>query len=136
MITRGQRYKFDELEEDGEVWMRKCLDLASVNHVEALGKKSFVNISIPKETLSGHLLEAVKIVNRQNKLIANLRGHAQVLKTDVIEYQESLIKLKDDLITAKNEQLNALQSSVEESVKSIVEVTVKNAVEDSVVSKY
>ena len=136
MITRGQRYKFDELEQDGEVWMRKCMDLAGVNHVEALGKKSFANISISKDSVSGHLYDAIMMVNRQNKLIANLRGQAQLLKTDVIEYQESVIKLKDDLITTKDEQLRAFQSSVEDSVKSAVEITVKNAVEDSVKTEF
>ena len=109
MTTPEERYKFDELEQDGEVWMRKCMDLAAVNHVEALGKKSFANISISKEALSGHLYDAIMIVNRQNKLIANLRGQAQVLKTDVIEYQESVIKLKDDLITANNERLRRIR---------------------------
>ena len=135
-MTRGQRYKFDELEQDGEEWMRNCLVTASVHNIGALQKNSFVNISISKEALSGHLYEAVRIVNRQNKLIANLRGQAQVLKTEVIEYQESVIKLKDDLITTKDEQLRAFQSSVEDSVKSAVEVTVKNAVEDSVKTEF
>lgn len=46
------------------------------------------------------------------KLIADLRGQAQVPKNDTIDYQATVIKLKDDLLSAENEQLKTLESSV------------------------
>ena len=65
-------------------------------------------------------------------LVASLRGQAQVLKTETINCQASVIKLQEDLLAAKDEQLGALQITVEDSVKTAVEATVKTAIEDSV----
>ena len=48
-----------------------------------------------------------------------IRDRAQVIKSDVISCQKSVIKLQDELIVAKDQQLNALQTAVEASVDTV-----------------
>ena len=136
MTIPEERFQLHEAEEDGDGWMKRCLNYVTANHVSALSKKSFTKPGLTIELLSGLLFDAVTIVNRQNMVVANLRGQAQVLKTETINCQAKVIKLQEDLLSAKEEQLNALKTSVEDSVKSAVEVTVKTAVEDSVKTEF
>jgi len=136
MTIPEDRSQFIEVEEDGDGWVKRCLDYVSANHVSALSKKSFMKPGLTKDLLSGLLYDAVTIMNGQNMLVANLRAQTQALKTETISCQAKVIKLQEDLLSAKEEQLNALKTSVEDSVKSAVEVTVKTAVEDSVKTEF
>ena len=132
MTTPEQRFKFNEVEEDGGAWVERCLSFGGCHVVNGLGKKSFSKPALTKDLLSGLVYEAVLIINRQNKFIGNLRGQAQILKTETINCQASVIKLQEELLASKDEQLGALQTSV----KSAVESTVNSAVQDSVKTEF
>ena len=120
--TKEQYFKFNEVEKDGAEWVKKCLTWSGNTSVNALSSLSFTGSQYSKGNISKELHEAIMIVNRQNMLIANLREQAQVLKTETIRCQASIIRLQEELISAKDQQLGALQtavvSSVEETVKT------------------
>ena len=117
-----QFFKFDELEKDGTEWFRSCLSWCGVPTVRAMDSRALNRTNIRKDDLAKRLYEGMKIIERQNHLIANLREQAQVLKTTTISCQASVIRLQEELISSKDDQLGALQSavvsSVEESVKT------------------
>ena len=130
MTTPEQRFKFNEVVEDSGEWIEKCLSFGAHRTINGLGRKSFSKTGITKDLLSGLVYDAVLIIDRQNKFIGDLRGQVQILKTETIDCQASVIKLQEELLAAKDEQLGALRISVENSVKSAVESTVTSAVQD------
>lgn len=122
-------YKLDEVEKDGTDWLKTALSLGHVEHPGALSPLSFTGTgrhSITKEVLSKYLVASINIVNRQNMLIGKLREQAHVLKTDVIKCQGSVIKLQEDLIAAKDQQLDALQTVIVASVQDTVKTEFKS----------
>ena len=69
--------KFAEVEADRSAWLEQCLVLTSSRDLTALSKHSFSYSD--SEEVSELLFEGVKLVNKQNLLIARLRVQAQVL---------------------------------------------------------
>jgi hypothetical protein len=49
-----------------------------------------------------------------------MRGQAQILKSEAIGCQSTLIKLQEELISVKDSQAAVIQSSVKSSVKTAV----------------
>ena len=118
-MVDAKHYRFDELEKDGTDWVKDVCSLINVLSPGAVSRQSFMGrSSITKEVLAKHLVESLQLVNRQNLLIAHLREQAQVLKTNVISCQDSVIKLQEELMAAKDQQLDALQTAVVASVKT------------------
>ena len=69
--------KFAEVEADRSAWLEQCLVLTSSRDLTSLSTHSFSYSD--SEEVSELLFEGVKLVNKQNLLIARLRVQAQVL---------------------------------------------------------
>jgi len=114
--------KFDELEKDATTWVDNICSIIKLATPPAATRDRFLGTGknlISKEVLAQYLAEGLKTVHRQNKLIVHLREQAQVLKSDVISCQKSVIQLQNELLVAKDQQLNALQTAVEASVDTV-----------------
>jgi hypothetical protein len=114
--------KFDELEKDATIWIDRICSIVKLTTPAAASRENFLGTGrnlISKEALAQYLVEGLNTVIRQNKLIVHLREQAQVLKSDVISCQKSVIQLQKELLVAKDQQLNALQTAVEASVDTV-----------------
>ena len=120
-------YRFDEVEKDGTDWLHGILNRISLQSVGAVSYQCFTNRNgMTKELLAKFLTDAMLLVNRQNKLIGNLRLQSQQLKTEVIGCQGSVINLQKELLAAKDQQLSALQTAVVTSVEDTVKTELKS----------
>jgi hypothetical protein len=128
-LARSRHYKFDELESDGAEWLKAACSLVNVTPGLAgnVSHTSFLNRpAITKDVLAKYLADSMKLVNRQNMLISHLREQAQVLKTNVITCQDSVITLQNELIGAKDQQLHALQTAVVATVEDTVKTEIQS----------
>ena len=120
--SEAKLLKFDELEKDATIWVNNICSIVNLQTPAAASHQDFLGTGkrlISKDALAKYLVEGLNTVHRQNRLIAHLREQAQVLKSDVISCQKAVIKLQDELIVAKDQQLNALQTAVEASVDTV-----------------
>ncbi len=95
--------------------------MIGLNHPNAMTTNQCFNVrTVSKESLSRVLFDGIKLMFKQQKLIKELRGETQVLMAETINCQSSVIKLQDELISAKNTQVAELKSSVQSTVETAV----------------
>ena len=73
-----------------------------------------------KQTLSGWLVDAVDLVRRQSSQMYLLKEIIECFKTEALADKEKVIRLQCQLLVQKDEQLELLKSSVEETVQTTV----------------
>ncbi len=66
---------------------------------------------------------------QQHNIIKEMRGQAQVLKSEMINCQSAAIKLQQELISAKTDQAASIQSSLTASVETAVVKSFSEAVQ-------
>ena len=74
-----------------------------------------------KQTLSGWLVDAVDLVRRQKSQMYLLKEIIECFKTEALADKEKVIRLQGQLLVQKDEQLELLKTSVEETVQTTVE---------------
>ena len=123
--------KLNKVEADAESWLKRCLDIVpGVNHPNALDTdQCFTARNVSKETIGKLLFIGIKLVCNQHNILKTLHGEAHTLKNDLISCQSSVIKLQEELISAKNVQIADIKSSVSESVKSAVVMSYSEVVQ-------
>ena len=121
-----------KVDSDVENWWRSCLHLAP-NHVTEMKKLSgyecFNSRSVPKDTIARLLFQGIQLVQAQQTLIKNMQGQAQVLKSEAISCQSTVIKLQEELISVKDNQIADFHSSVKTSVETAVVKSFSEAVQ-------
>ena len=125
MTDENLVFKFDELEKDGAGWLKQCMTTAAANNINAMDHKCFARACTTKEAISKLLYEGLRVVERQNKLIGNLREQAQTLKSETIHCQATVIRLQEQQIAGQGQQLAAMNTSVADTVKTTVHETVE-----------
>ena len=122
----------NKVDSDVENWWRSCLHLAP-NHVTEMKKLSgyecFNSRSVPKDTIARLLFQGIQLVQAQQTLIKNMQGQAQVLKSEAISCQSTVIKLQEELISVKDNQIADFHSSVKTSVETAVVKSFSEAVQ-------
>ena len=76
---------------------------------------------ITRDKMAERLMAVLQIINTQTEMITHLESRALKLKTGMITKQDRVIVLQEELIAAKDDQLNELK----ETVVSSVGVTIK-----------
>ena len=110
------------MKQDCDHWLRIVMKSLSsgTNHPNAVTPNSLSNQrQMTRDVMAQRLSEILKIVYIQMDYVAHLEGELQQLKSDTIEKQERVIKLQDELITAKEGQLVELRDTVVSSVSSV-----------------
>jgi len=86
---------------------------------ESVGDLSPVKCKAPKkEVLASWIGESLYFISEQNALIKKLRDETAALKSEVVGSQQKVIDLQDKLLDSKTEQLAAVTSSVESTMKA------------------
>ena len=81
---------------------------SGTNHPNAVTPNRLSNQrQMTRDVMAQRLSEILKIVYIQMDYVAHLEGELQQLKSGTIEKQERVIKLQDELITAREDQLVA-----------------------------
>ena len=74
-----------------------------------------------KQTLSGWIVDAVDLVRRQSSQMYLLKEIIKCFETEALADKENVIGLQGQLLVQKDEQLELLKSSVEETVQTTME---------------
>ena len=97
-----------KVDSDVENWWRSCLHLTP-SHVTEMKKLSgyecFNSRSVPKDTIARLLFQGIQLVEAQRNLIKDMQGRAHVLKSEAISCQSTVIKLEEELISVKDDQI-------------------------------
>ena len=122
----------NKVDSDVEKWWKGCLRFAP-NYVTDIAKLSgyecFNSRSVPKDTIAKLLFEGIQLVQAQRNLIKDMQGQAHVLKSEAISCQSTVIKLQEELISVKDNQIVDLHSSVKTSVETAVVKSFSEAVQ-------
>ncbi|XP_063681918.1 uncharacterized protein LOC134816852 [Bolinopsis microptera] len=79
-----------------------------------------------KQTLSRWIVVAVDLVRRQSSQMYLLKEIIECFKTEALADKEKVIRLQGQLLMQKDEQLQLLKTSVEETVQTTVESGIQN----------
>lgn len=110
--------------------------------IRELGLSRFTDISLPalkkqsKDAMAEMLLTAMCCLNDLTTSVTDYSNSTCSIKSELFEAQRTIIKLQGELIACKNEEVQQLKSSVEETVKTSVQEemrTYSNVVEASAV---
>lgn len=73
-----------------------------------------------KDDIATWLCDSLTYVSKQNTMLKNFRSENEALKTQLISSQQQVVKLQDELLQIKTDQLQCVQSAVRTSVKDSV----------------
>ena len=73
MPSYSERYKFSEVEKDGQDMIQSMLTLCKVREVSSVNIENVLKIGV-KDVLAKQLVSVLELVERQHMLIANQRG--------------------------------------------------------------
>ena len=114
---------YDKMKQDCAQWLNSVMKLlpAGVSDPKAMPITGLSNQrALTRDGMGQKLVEIMRIVCTQTDYVAHLEGELQQLKSDVIDKQERVIKLQQELITAKEGQLADIRDTVVSSVSDTV----------------
>jgi hypothetical protein len=84
MPTVAERFKFLEVENDGQNFLLDTVKLCRVNSAQELNHDN-VNKIGTKGELAAKFLQAMQLIERQHNMIINQRVHVSEYKSDIIK---------------------------------------------------
>ena len=110
---------------DGEVtaWFDEVKEAVKCQNEDDLCAAMFSKPT--KAVLAGFLKDVCLILRKQNEMVRDLKACNDLLKTEVIGTQSSVIKLQDELIKSNTEQLQSLQTAVKTTVHNTVQEEIR-----------
>ena len=73
-----------------------------------------------KEDIATWLCDSLSYNSKQNVIIKDLLSEKEALKSEMISSQQQVIKLQDQLLSSKSDQIQCLQTAVKTSVEDSV----------------
>ena len=139
MPSHSERFKFPEVENDGQEFIRSILTQCKVHDVSCVGVEGVLKMGV-KDVIAQQLVGALQLIERQHMLIVNQRGqirhHLSDLnstKSDIIRLQEEVIKTaKVERIEIDDEIVDRLSTAVQNSVETGIGKTYSDVVKSSV----
>ena len=91
-----------------------------------LTAKNLNTNKVTKVQLSTWLEEALKLFTKQAEMIRDLQSVVDISKNELILSQRDQIKMKDELLICKNEQLKSFQAEIKSTVHDSVESEIRS----------
>ena len=107
-----------------EKWLNgviKSMDCANMSELTVSKCKTPV-----KDNVASTLYGALRYINTLNEVVKEMYGKMTVLQDKVVQSQESVIDLQKQILVCKDEQFNALTSSVTTSLQETVQKEIKS----------
>ena len=120
-LTRLQGFdlaELDDVEGCQERWFLK------VNNEEQLTAKKFMEPT--KSVLSGWLADARDIMERQREMTCTMKEMIELLKTEALADKAAIIRLQTEQLQKKDEQLQALQTALQDTVQGAVKTEMRS----------
>ena len=135
MPTVAERYKFDEVEQDGKNFFSELLKRCKLYDVEHATPESFLKLGT-KDVVAGWLTSADRLLNRQQNYLINQRIHISSYKEDIIELQGKVIKAQKEALEAAKGFSECVEDSIKDGLEKVEESIVMSleTVEDSLKS--
>ena len=141
MPSYSERYKFSEVEKDGQDMIQSMLTLCKVQEVSCVNVENVLKIGV-KDVLAKQLVSVLELVERQHMLIANQRGQITTHLAELNSTKDDIIRLQQQVISAtKVERIDIddqivehLSTAVQSSVETGISKTYSDVMKSSVVS--
>ena len=121
MPTYVERFKFSEVEQDGQECIRDLLKMCKVHDVSNVAVENVVKIGV-KDVIAQQLVSVLQLIERKNMFIVNQRGQISDLngsKSEIIRLQGELLRQsKVKHIDIDDEIVDRLSTAVQNSVES------------------
>ena len=120
MPTAAERYKFSEVESDGKTFMTEIFEQSKVHRVEDVKIENVMRMG-NKDVLAKHLVNALKLIERQNMLVINQRVHAS-------SYREEIMKLQSNVIDTQKKEMDKFKREVCQDITETVQNSVNTGI--------
>ena len=137
MPSYAERYKFSEVEQDGQEFFKEMRALCKISDFSSITEQCTAKIGT-KDVIAKQLASALKLMERQHLLIINQRGHENALLHDIKSAQSDIICLQEKLIVEKERVNQTLardhgefKNKIVEEISGKIEGTVKSGIEKS-----
>ena len=114
-ISGDQLDEFSEANDDLISWVEDLKKAMNCKNESDFSVEKFMRAT--KDTMAKCLFTAYKTVDAYEESFKSARCHAENLKTDLIEAQRSVVKLQQNLLDVKSEQLKSLSTVVDTAVE-------------------
>ena len=114
-ISGNDLQDFSDANDDILIWIEDLKKQMKCNDEKDFSAERFMRQS--KETLSKCLFAAYQVVFAYQESFKDVRRQVENLKSDVIESQRSVVKLQQDLLDVKSEQLKSMTTVVDTAVE-------------------
>ena len=99
--------RVDDLRDSVTAWLEDVLGQLECSSV---GQLSPAICGKPVKNIIGTwLCSSLSYVSQQNDVLSDLRSETEALKTELIGSQQQVIRLQEELLASKNEQLQSLR---------------------------
>ena len=103
-----------ELEDEVQTWYDNVLETTKCQKIDKVSEEIFNKSSIKKVKLAELLEEVLSTVEKQHEMVRDLRTANELLKTELLESQSTVIKIQSEQWKCNRKQFSPyrLQSSL------------------------
>ena len=114
------------LEDEFRTTADKLLELTRCKKLEEVTRDPLMSNKCTKDKLADIVLNLVGLVSKSRDVLRSAAGKLDEQKNDQISNQKQLLKLQEDLISSKKDQLGAVATTVKTEIRSFSDVVKKN----------
>ena len=106
-----------DLKDEVQSWYKNVLETAKCQKIDEVSEEIFNKSSIKKAKLAELLGEVLSTVEKQHEMVRDLRAANELLKTELLESQSTVIKTQSEHWKFNREQFQSLQTAVKSTGK-------------------
>ena len=115
-----------DLEDELQHWYKNVLETTKYEKIDEISEEIFINPSIKKGKLAELLGDVFSTVEKQNEMVRDLRAANDLLKTELLESQSTVIKIQSEQWKCNREQFLFLQTTVKSTVQETMQSEMKS----------
>lgn len=124
LLDRTDPDILDSVGDEAQGWLNDVMEAVRVKDENELKAAKFKTPN--KDVLSGWLEEVCRVVIRQRDVLADMQSVVDGYKSEIIQSRGTVIKVQEELLQCKSDELESLRSAVQTTVKSTVETEIKS----------
>ena len=115
-----------DLTDEVNEWFDQVKGATKCKIVDDLSAELFDKPCLKKSVLAGFLGDVCSILFKQHEMVRDLRAANELLKTEMIESQSSVIKVQKEHMECKTAQFQSLQTTVQTTIQDSVQAELKS----------
>ena len=115
-----------DLEDEVQTWYENVLETTKCQNIDEVSEEIFNKSSVKKAKLAELLGEVLSTVEKQHEMVRDLRAANELLKTELLESQSTVMKIQSEQWKCNREQFQSLQTTVKSTVQKTMQSEMKS----------